>query len=643
MNSCMEKINTLRSEILKRVKDRYIFLILLTVIIVFFTYVYKDARYKMVYDSNVEATEQSVKSLLKQDIYIEHESPIEIAISLGKNLGNKSSKYFIKVYNQEQLVTETEINKSEIENQIGLSILLPRLNEVKGKYLTLEIEAESDLDSDGLLVKTYADDENSMLIDGENVNSSLGVSVGYSRFSLVYLILIMLLYISACALVLFINIKKIHNTIFVVIILLGGFSAVFNPIVNSPDENAHLARTELTSRGTLFLSGDSSNYRVSDSVYKLIRNQFKTFEDSELLERGNNFEYIYEYNNFANTNIFISYIPQAMGMIIAKILGLGIVFISIFGRMFNVVFYALLVRYALKMAPIFKNTLAVMSIMPMSIFIAASFNPDTMTYGLTFLLIAYFLKMYKEEDINIKKIGIFTLISICLGVVKLPYCILGGLILFIPKDKFKNNSTYYKTFIFVALVALVSLTWGLSALISSTGDNPFSEYYVENRIGVKDQIMYILHNPRMFFIYFSKALFDNFRQYTDQLMTFGWLSYSLNGTLRLFYTVFACMVVFTYPTEEVLCKKTKIGIGLVSIVVYIITNLILYLSWTPVGSIGIEGVQGRYFCSLIALAALISNRTLKDIDERDKFNNRYIFIAIIFVVLYLVAMFNKYY
>jgi len=162
MNSCMEKINTLRSEILKRVKDRYIFLILLTVIIVFFTYVYKDARYKMVYDSNVEATEQSVKSLLKQDIYIEHESPIEIAISLGKNFGNKSSKYFIKVYNQEQLVTETEINKSEIENQIGLSILLPRLNEVKGKYLTLEIEAESDLDSDGLLVKTYADDENSM-------------------------------------------------------------------------------------------------------------------------------------------------------------------------------------------------------------------------------------------------------------------------------------------------------------------------------------------------------------------------------------------------------------------------------------------------------------------------------------------------
>ena len=637
----MERFNAFGSKILKRVKDRYIFLILLTVIIGFFTYVYKDTRYKIVYDSKAEVTEQSVKSLLKQDIYIEHESPIEIAIGLGKNSGDKSSKYLIKVYNQDQLVTETEINKSEIEDQTGLSILLPKLNDVKGKYLTLEIKGESDLD--GLLVKTYEDDEISMLIDGENVNASLGISVGYSRFNLVYLILIMLLYISACALVLFVDVKKIHNTMFVAIILLGGFSAVFNPIVNSPDENAHLARTELTSRGILFLSGDSSNYRVSDSVHKLIRNEFKTFEDSEVLNKGNNFEYTYEFNNFANSNIFISYIPQAIGMLIAKILGLGIIFISIFGRMLNVIVYALLVRYALKIAPIFKNTLAVMSIMPMSIFIAASFNPDTMTYGLTFLLIAYFLKMYKEENIDIKKIGIFTLISICLGLVKLPYCILGGLILFIPKDKFKDKGTYYKTFIFVALVALVSLGWGLSALISSTGDTPFSGHYVENNISAKDQIMYILHNPKTFLMYFSKALFDNFRQYTDQITTFGWLSYSLNGTLMLFYTVFVCMVVFTYPTEEVLCKKTKVGIGLVSIGVYVVTNLILYLSWTPVGSIGIEGVQGRYFCSLIALTALISNRTLKDIDEREKFNNRYIFIAIVFVILYLIAMFNKYY
>ena len=52
---------------------------------------------------------------------------------------------------------------------------------------------------------------------------------------------------------------------------MGIISALINPIMDIPDEPAHLARAELTSRGILFANGDPMNFNISQSVGSLNR------------------------------------------------------------------------------------------------------------------------------------------------------------------------------------------------------------------------------------------------------------------------------------------------------------------------------------------------------------------------------------
>ena len=435
------------------------------------------------------------------------------------------------------------------------------------------------------------------------------------------------------------------NYIFIIIISMGIISAVINPIMDIPDEPAHLARAELTSRGILFANGDPMNFNISQSVSSLIDNTFLRIEDGNFVTSEGNYKYTEYSTNYASSNIFISYIPQAIGIILGKLLG-GSIAILFLGRICNLMCYALMIRYALKILPRYKIGFSIIAMMPMAIFIAASFNQDASTYGLTLLAIAYFLKIYDKDTINTKDIAIFSIITMLLGLIKLPYCILAALIIFIPKEKF-NNKTYYKSFIFVGCVVIVTVLWGLSSLLissntSSTTVTPFSIYYAENNVSAKGQIQYILSSPKEFLINFIISLFDNMRLYLDQMNALGWLSYSINSTVTIIYQVFLFVTLFMYSGKNILKAKTRLGSALVLLGIYVATNLILYLSWTSVGSNTIVGVQGRYFCSALALIPLISCNefSIKNTEEKDF---KLQFLALVFIVIFIITIMNRYY
>lgn len=639
----MSKSREMVNLYMQRLKERYIYLIIMTIIIGFFTYLYNDSNNSIISGGENEIQMPILNNEIRQDIKIEHDNPKEIVINLGEHEKiNESSIYDINVFNGDEVIATLELDLSTLEDDQNISISMPKLGRKDASKLTIQIKGDNTNVNNALKINTFKSNNNQMYIDGVQGTDSLSTIVTYSRFSIVYMTIIILLYIALCFLILYIDVNKIHNGVFIIIILLGAFSAVLNPILDTPDEQAHVARAELTSRGVFFVKGDASEYNISKSMESILNNIQKTFENDELISTDGNFDYSGITNTYAETNIFFSYIPQAIGILLAKIFSINTLSILTFGRILNLLAYALMVRFAIKIAPSFKLPIAIISMMPMVIFVAASFNPDASTYGLTFILIAYFLKLYKQENINIKQMIIFSVISILLGFVKLPYCILGGLIIFLPKEKFADKRAYYKSFVFVLIIAVVSLAWGLKSVMGGSGNSPFNSYYIENNISVSDQIVYILQNPKTFIIGFVKSLFDNLNIYISQINIFGWLTYSLNPTLMILYPAFVIVVVFTYPNNMEICRKTKLGLGLMVFGVYVITNLILYLSWTPVGSSGIEGVQGRYFCSLLVLLTLFSNRQVEGINE-EKMNLKYIFIAMVFVAIFLVTLVNRAY
>lgn len=598
----------------------------------------------------VKSSELKEKKILSGEvneyITINKDNPRQISLNVGTNKEcNESDIYKINVLKDNNIIASEEIDTLELSKNQNIVVSLPSKEILKGDKLILQIKTDN-LNQDNALNLYLSENNDTLLnINGIETKETLNAQIIYGRFSTKYILIFIFIYLISCLAILGWNSRFIHNYVFIIIISMGIISAVINPIMDIPDEPAHLARAELTSRGILFANGDPMNFNISQSVSSLIDNTFLRIEDVNFVTSEGNYKYTEYSTNYASSNIFISYIPQAIGIILGKLLG-GSIAILFLGRICNLMCYALMIRYTLKILPRYKIGFSIIAMMPMAIFIAASFNQDASTYGLTLLAIAYFLKIYDKDTINIKDIAIFSIITMLLGLIKLPYCILAALIIFIPKEKF-NNKTYYKSFIFVGCVVIITVLWGLSSLLissntSSTTVTPFSIYYAENNVSAKGQIQYILSSPKEFLINFIRSLFDNMRLYLDQMNALGWLSYSINSTVTIIYQVFLFVTLFMYSGKNTLKAKTRLGSALVLLGIYVATNLILYLSWTSVGSNTIVGVQGRYFCSALALIPLISCNefSIKNTEEKDF---KLQFLALVFIVIFIITVMNRYY
>lgn len=646
----MKEINVKGKEICNKIKEnffkRYVFLILLFIAILGFGLFSKDITYTKNYGKENKIL--LLDDELSQSIDINNKEIKNISFKIGKNEPKEGSKYKISVLDNETVIATKEVNTKELNEQDTISLDIPSDRDIKGGSLLVNIKGDCDKISEGMFVYVYHDSEAILTVGNTDENFVMQNTIGYLGYSSSYVILLICLFIITSIVILLFDLKSIHNSIFAIILLAGFSICILNPILDTPDDHAHLCRAELTSRGILYLSKETSEYNISNSVKRIIDNNFMPIGDSEIVHDTMDLSYTSNYNNYANTNLFIGYIPQAIGVLVASTLGrifnISSVFILLFGRMCNLIFYAIIVRYAIKKTPIFKIPIAVIALMPMSLFIATSFNPDTTTYGLVFLLISYFLYLYNKENIEVKDIAKFAILSIIIGLVKLPCCIFGGLIIFLPISKFKTKKTYYISFLFVALVAIVCVMWGMFAMIMSSGDSPFTKFYTDNNISTPKQIAYILSAPLTFAKNFLRALANNLHVYIKQLSIFGWLSYSMNNYAFIFYCVIIGSIMIIYPNEEVLCKKTKLGIVIVVFCIYAITCLILYLSWTPVASPSIDGVQGRYFIPIISAMPLLSILKCDKIKERKQSVDLSVAcFAIIFLNIFIITILNKYY
>lgn len=623
--------------------NRFVYLIVFFIVIMVFGIFTKKVSYVKNYGQEEKFLLNN--QTLVQEIQLENKNVYELKIKVGKNEPISGANYKISVFDGEKNVGYANVDTKSLKSEQDILISISN-SQVQSDSLRIEIVGMTENEDDGLYIYTIDDTNQLLSINDTTQNFALKYAIGYTQYTFIYNFCFTLLAVFGILFILLIDIKKIHNCAFATIMIAGIFLCVLNPILDTPDDHAHICRAELTSRGILFITGNTEDYNISNSLGSIIKDNFSPFNYSNVYNEKMDFNYDSSYPNYANTNLFIGYIPQALAILTAKLLGkifgLNAIFIVIFGRLFNLAFYASIVRVAIRKASIFKVPLSIVAMSPMALFIAASFNPDATTYALVFLLIGYILQLYKKENIEIKDIVIYSILCVLIGLVKLPYCIIGGLIVFLPKSKFKDKKTYYKSFLFVVAIAIVCVGWGCFAIISSSAESPFKQYYIDNNIDTAKQIKSILDSPARFVGDFSVGLVTNLKEYIEQLGTFGWLSYSENPAILMLYPIFIGSMIIFYPNEEIITKKTKYGISIISFGIYAITCFILFLTWTPVGSAGISGVQGRYFVPLIGLLMLLSSGRGSN-DEKEKIDYTFLVLAMSFIAVLIITMLNKYY
>ena len=432
--------------------------------------------------------------------------------------------------------------------------------------------------------------------------------------------------------------SELHKVAFVIIICFGLVCAFLTPIGLIPDEQEHLIRSEMTSNGVIvpepqFENSTFAGFNTPKSVADLAGDYGNTAVNSSVANSKIDYSNVL-YTSAFMQNPFFGYLAQAIGIAIAKLLDLSVIWMLWLGRCANLILYALLVSLAVKKAPVLKIPLIAMACIPLAIFQAASLSIDAAVNGLAFLAFGYFLNMLKsnENTLNLKNIGLFSLTVLLLALCKLPYLAFIFLLFIVPRDKFKTP--YYYNIAAFLTVAILVVLWARFYAMPNYMFSYRANYFLENNVSMQAQFGYLSAHLKS-----SAVTFANVFNYIGVIMSWMFLfsfppfSYE-SDLLTVIGLMFMGAVIFLYPNKDKLSSWTRIGLLIVMLIVFYGTFTIQLLTWSSVGVLYGVDLQARYFIPLLAMAPFVFGVNSTHSDDKK------IDLMIIIASIVLLSAFN---
>jgi uncharacterized membrane protein len=346
--------------------------------------------------------------------------------------------------------------------------------------------------------------------------------------------------------------------------------------------------------------------------------------------------------DFPNTVIYspIPYIPQSIGISIGRILVVPPILLVYLGRIVNLFAWISLVYCAIKITPIHKWLFFLLALTPMSLFQSASLSADAATNGLSFLLIATLLNyafspQSQLSNLQIASIFLMTgLISQC----KIAYLPLFNLYLILPITKLGNSKVRYWS-IFILLILFNLATSGFWGLLIKKLNIPFPEI-----ISPSKQLLFVLSHPIQYLQILGKTIWMNAHTNIEQFIgVLGWLDTGLpNFQINLYLLALLIVSLIGGSMTVKISLKQKIVIFAILTLNFLFIMSLLYLSWNPVGSKSIEGLQGRYLIPLSPLIFLLFNNQKLSFN-RTKIANLIVGFSLFSCALTVSALWHRYY
>lgn len=418
--------------------------------------------------------------------------------------------------------------------------------------------------------------------------------------------------------------SKIEYIFLISVICIGCIYLFLMPPQSIPDEPSHY-ETAYSYSNALMLHGFTKEngtmlQRADDTVnlnkfttqpnidqYNLIiQHLFEMVNNSKLTEINGNFVKMFP----------AVYLPAAVGITIARVLGIGSIALYYFGRLANLLFYAGAVFFAIKKIPFGKMIIFVTALLPMSIHQAASYSYDAIVNGLAFLFIGYCLNAaYGEEDLRRKDVITLCIMGALLAPAKVVYICICFLCLLIPKERFSTLEIHgnKKVVCVTAILASSIVTFFINSwlkvggsLITNTKIVPwnnepgYTAIYLLNHLGILLEIVF-------------HTLQDNSPYYMETMLGqhLGWLNVNVNSFLISMFLILLVLSIFKEDDERIYFnRKDKWLIALIVGCVFTLVCVALLLTWTPLGWNVVAGVQGRYFLPILPLVLLLFRNSI---------------------------------
>lgn len=255
---------------------------------------------------------------------------------------------------------------------------------------------------------------------------------------------------------------------------LGLVFALITPPLGGPDEYGHLASayalanritgqpgiTEGPDGESLLAMRECDAEYMRDSSGPIGILAYKTMTD-ELFSTGNSGELTASAQVSPPYSVVaLQYLPQALGILLARALGLGFHAMLLLARLGSAAVFAALGALAVRLAPARKNVFFAAGLLPMALSLAGSVSADTLVNGLALVFTALCLRglLCAEQLGRAEQAGLLVLAAL-IGPMKAVYLVLVGLCLPIPAAALggKKRSRAFKAL--VCLAALAGWLW----------------------------------------------------------------------------------------------------------------------------------------------------------------------------------------
>ena len=425
------------------------------------------------------------------------------------------------------------------------------------------------------------------------------------------------------------NKLKLHNVALVLIIIFGLLMIFFTPPMSFLDESAHFTRAELISEGQLYPQYTDKGIYIDDYYFGFQHSYYGT----TILDNGSYTNPITDHKGYwdwTTSSPFYSYIFSALGILLAKLLNLTAIWALYLSRIANLVLYAVTAYFMIKIIPKYKMPLLVFATLPLCVAQASSLSYDAFILTFTLVIITYFIKMYLGE-VNKKNLAIFFISVLLISLIKQPYIILAFLVFVLPFEDEKLKKISIIALIAMIIVTVLSVGSLFSSLFTTTAIQTYSTGTTEN-VSFVGQTRFVLSNPLIVFTLFKDMIVSIPDLFLLKANFFHYTGYKGIKLINFMYVLFYLGFSLFYKLDINLKKKERMILALIFLIAYVGIYIIFYLTWSPLGSTTILGVQSRYFLPVIALLPLIINLKSRQIE----INELYIFT---FIIICLTGLF----
>ena len=317
------------------------------------------------------------------------------------------------------------------------------------------------------------------------------------------------------------------------------------------------------------------------------------------------------HRDFMKYYSIFGYLPQVIGLTLARLLRLGGAMSVYLARAFIFAFSVFAAFNAIKKTPVGKGIFALVSLVPITLMMDSGFSYDSMVFAVSISFTACILALKKDKDD--KRLLIELMIwAFLLGAVKGGggLLILPLIILLFDRDDAKTSIKKCGLVVGCSIVSVIFFN-----KIMQIGNHLFQFGEEGNEFM---STSYALRHPVGYLKLLFTTYIENFSDMTGAMLGthLSWLEYVMPILLLIIMASLMGLYSILEKDELILKSRDKyilmipVGLGL------FITPMML-LSATYVGWPFIQGVQGRYYLALLIPVLLILTKfSLRIVDER---------------------------